>query len=355
VATTDYGRILRFYLIKKRVRASRKSSFEMKNGIRSIIKVRELGILIGFFGLFLIFALLSPANFLSLRNQLIVIRQVSYVGIMAIGMTMVIVSGEFDLSVGSIYGMAVMLCALLIRGGVSVLLSVLVALFGGLVVGVINGVLVTYVKIPSFIVTLGTLNLIRGFALLLTGGFYVTIMEVKDPVLDICRFLGAGRLLGIPVPGIIFIGVAVIGGIVYHKTMFGFNIRAVGGSSATAKVSGINVKGIKILTFTINGFLAALAGLLSLFLLNNAKGVAGSGLELHVIGATIIGGTSLLGGSGTILGTVIGVMIIGILGNGLILAGVTPYWQTVVTGFVIIAAVAVDMWTGTKKATRESY
>ena len=332
-----------------------KNFFKITARVKSIVKVREIGILFGFLGLFLIFALISPDKFFTLTNQLNIIRQISYVGIMAIGMTLVIVSGEFDLSVGSIYGMAVMICALLIRSGVSVLLSVLVALCGGLLVGIINGVLVTYIKIPSFIVTLGTLNLIRGFALLLTGGFYVTIMEVKDPVLDICRFLGAGRLLGIPVPGIIFIGVAIVGGIVYHKTMLGFNIRAVGGSSTTAKVSGINVKGIKILTFTINGFLAALAGLLSLFLLNNAKGIAGSGLELQVIGATIIGGTSLMGGSGTMLGTVIGVMIIGILANGLILAGVTPYWQTVVTGFVIIVAVAVDMWTGTKKGARESY
>jgi ribose/xylose/arabinose/galactoside ABC-type transport system permease subunit len=244
---------------------------------------------------------------------------------------------------------------LLIRLEVSVLLSVIIALFSGLVAGIINGVLVTYIKIPSFIVTLGTLNLIRGFALLLTGGFYVTIMEVKDPVLEICRFLGAGKLFGIPVPGIIFLGLAIIGGIVYYKTILGFNMRAVGGSSTTAKVSGINVKSIKILAFTINGFLAALAGLLSLFLLNNAKGVAGSGLELQVIGATIIGGTSLMGGSGTIFGTVIGVMIIGILGNGLILVGVTPYWQTVVTGFVIITAVAVDMWTGSKRIDSEHY
>jgi len=332
-----------------------KNFFKITARVKSIVKVREIGILFGFLGLFLIFALISPDKFFTLTNQLNIIRQISYVGIMAIGMTLVIVSGEFDLSVGSIYGMAVMICALLIRSGVSVLLSVCIALCSGLVIGLINGLLVTFVRIPSFIVTLGMLSLIRGFNLAITGGYSVTILPVYTKLLGVLRWVGAGKLFGVPVPGIIFIIISIIGGIVFYKTMLGFNIKAVGGSSTTAKVSGINVKGIKILTFTINGFLAAFAGLLSLFLLNTAQGTLGRGLELQVIGATIIGGTSLLGGSGTILGTVIGVMIIGILRNGMVLVGISPYWQLITMGFVIITAVAVDMWTGSKQVDSQSY
>ena len=312
----------------------------------SIFKTREFGILIGLLGLFLILAILTPENFLKISNLLNITRQVSFVGIIAVGMTMVIVSGEFDLSVGSTYGMAVMVGAILIRNGVNPWLAVIIALLGGILIGLINGLLVTYGKIPSFIVTIGMLNIVRGFNQIITDGAFVNIVQIKDPQLDILRFVGSGRLLGVvPVSSLVFIAVIIIGGIAYHKTLLGHHMRAVGSNPFAAVLSGINVKRIKILSFIICGFLAALSGLLSLFLLNNGRGYAGTGLELDVIAATIIGGASLMGGIGTIMGTVIGVLIIGVLDDGMVLLGMPPFSQMIAIGLVIITAVTIDMWT----------
>ncbi len=312
----------------------------------SIFKIRGFGILIGLLGLFLILAILTPENFLKISNLLNITRQVSFVGIIAVGMTMVIVSGEFDLSVGSTYGMAVMVGAILIRNGVNPWLAVIIALLGGILIGLINGLLVTYGKIPSFIVTIGMLNIVRGFDQVITDGAFVNIVQIKDPQLDILRFVGSGRLLGVmPVSSLVFIAVIIIGGIAYHKTLLGLHMRAVGSNPFAAVLSGINVKRIKILSFIICGFLAALSGLLSLFLLNNGRGYAGTGLELDVIAATIIGGASLMGGIGTIMGTVIGVLIIGVLDDGMVLLGMPPFSQMIAIGLVIITAVTIDMWT----------
>jgi len=320
--------------------------------LRSLLKAREFGIFIGLLGLFLIFSILTP-YFMTLVNLMNTMRQVSFLGIMAIGMTMVIVSGEFDLSVGSTYGMAVMIGGVFIINGINIWLTVIIALSSGLLVGFINGVLVTYGKIPSFIVTLGMLSILRGFNLTVTKGYSITIVNEYSTLIGVLRFLALGRLFKvIPVSGLIFIGIAVIGGIVYHKTIIGLHMRAVGGNPVSAMISGINVRIIKILAFMISGFLAAFSGLLTLFFFDTAKGTIGTGLELLVIAATIIGGASLMGGIGTIFGTVIGVMIVGVLRNGLTLIATSPFWQTFIIGFVIIAAVAIDVWVRKEKVSR---
>ena len=326
------------------------NKFQKGNIFKSILKAKEFGIFIGLIILFMIFAFSTPQNFLQISNILSILRQVSFVGLMAIGMTMVIVSGEFDLSVGSIYGMAVMVGALLIRNGLNAWLSVIIALLCGALVGAINGLLVTYGRIPSFIVTLGMLNIIRGFNQLITGGEFVNIAPIRNTNLEILRFIGAGRLFNVlPVSGLVFVVIALIAGTIYHKSIVGLHIRSVGGNSVAAMLSGIKVKKIKILAFIISGFTAAFSGLLSLFLLNGARSYAGTGLELNVIAATVIGGTSLMGGIGSMLGTVIGVLIVGILEAGMVLLGMPPFSQIMFIGFVIITAVAIDIWTGEKK------
>ena len=321
-----------------------------RNPISVIFSVKETGILLGLIGLIIVFSLTSPV-FLTLNNIVNIVRQISLMGIMAVGMTMVIVSGEFDLSVGSIYGMAGIILALLMTSGVPIWLAVVIALISGAMAGVLNGAITTYGRVPSLIVTLGMLNIARGFALVLSGGLNIAISKrtVTDPMLDAFIFIGRGKIWGlIPPMTIAFVVVILIGVVFFHKNIIGFRMKAVGGNPDAARVSGINVRLIKILAFVISGTLAALGGIINISFLSNATGILGQGLELDVIAATILGGTSLTGGEGTIAGTVIGVLIIGMLRNGLVLVGVSPFMQMMIIGGVLIAAVAMDMWSRRK-------
>ena len=321
-----------------------------RNPIAVLFSVKETGILLGLIGLIIVFSLTSPV-FLTLNNMVNIVRQISLMGIMAVGMTMVIVSGEFDLSVGSIYGMAGIILALLMTSGVPIWLAVVIALLSGAMAGVLNGAITTYGRVPSLIVTLGMLNIARGFALVLSGGLNIGISKrtVTDPMLDAFMFIGRGKIwVLIPPMTIVFVVVILIGAIFFHKNIIGFRMKAVGGNPDAARVSGINVRFIKIIAFMISGALAALGGVINISFLSNATGILGQGLELDVIAATILGGTSLTGGEGTIAGTVIGVLIIGMLRNGLVLVGVSPFMQMMIIGGVLIAAVAMDMWSRRK-------
>jgi len=317
------------------------------NFFKRIFAIREIGVFIGLVVLFIIFSLSSPF-FFTLDNLLNILRQVSILGILSIGMTMVIVSGEFDLSVGATYGMSAMVAGMLMTHGFPILVSILIALIAGMLVGLVNGVVVTYLRVPSLIVTLGMLNIARGLALIFTGGFVIALNaeKVNDPFFSTLSFLAKGKVFGIiPNMSFFFIAVAIVGYLIYSKTILGFRMRAVGGNPNAAMVSGVNVAFIKIMAFVIVGFLAAFGGIINLAFLQNVQGTMGTGLELDVIAATIIGGTSLKGGEGTISGTIIGVLIMGVLRNGLVLLGVTPFLQMVMIGVVIITAVAIDMWT----------
>lgn len=334
--------------MNSREKFQKRNSVTIINNIfGSISRIRELGVFIGFIGLFIVFSLATPV-FFTLDNLINIIRQVSLLGILSMGMTMVIGSGEIDLSVGSIYGMSAMFAGLLMTSGVPIWISVVLGIFAGIAAGTTNGLLVTYARVPSLIVTLGMLNIARGFALMLTRGVVITLspMTVKDPHLNAFAFIGRGKLFDIvPTMTIAFIVIALIGWVVYQKNIIGFRMKAVGGNPDAARVSGINVQVFKIIAFSIMGLLSGIGGIINFAFLNNVQGTMGMGLELDVIAATIIGGTSLKGGEGTILGTVIGVLILGVLRNGLVLLGVSPYLQMVAIGAVIIGAVAVDMWT----------
>lgn len=308
--------------------------------------IKELGIFGAWILLVIVFSILSP-YFFSVENFLNILRQISLTGIMAIGMTMVIATGEIDLSVSANYGLAAIIAGMCVVNNFPIILGVIIGLLVGLVIGAINGVLNTYVRIPSIIVTLGMMNVARGTSLLVTKGIPVIVSErmTDNPNLDSFLFLGQGKLFGvIPFMALFLIIVGIIGYLIFNKTILGFRMRAVGGSVNAAKASGINVQFVKIMAFTITGILSAFAGILNISFITNVRADSGTGLELITIASVIIGGTSISGGEGTILGTIIGVLIIGTLRNGLVLVGISPFWQTLVIGIVIIGAVTMDIW-----------
>jgi ribose/xylose/arabinose/galactoside ABC-type transport system permease subunit len=219
-------------------------------------------------------------------------------------------------------------------------------------IGSLNGLVTTYGRVPSLIVTLGMLNVVRGLTLLLTGAVPILLWTrtVSDPNLDSFFYLGQGYIFeSIPTLVVVFALVAFFGYLVHQRTILGFRMRAVGGNPVAARVAGMNARRIKILAFSISGLLAGVGGILHVAFNNNVQGITGTGLELDVIAAVIIGGTSLRGGEGTIAGTVIGVVLIGILRNGLVLWLVSPFAQMVIIGAVIIGAVLIDMWTRARR------
>jgi len=327
---------------------------DLKARIGSIIAARETGVLLALL-VICVFLTFATSSFLTVRNLLNVGRQISLLGIMAIGMTFVLVSREVDLSVGSTYAISGLVTGMLIVRGSALIPALSAGLLIGMVIGTMNGVLSTYGKLPSFIATLGMLSVVRGAALLITDGQPVTVDTTRggrSEVVDQFYQLGQGQLFGIiPMLLVCFLIVAAISWIMLAKTTFGFRVYAVGGSEKAARLSGIQVFHTKILTFTLMGLLSAIAGILSLaFLPSGQAGRTGVGLELDVIAAAIVGGASLSGGEGTILGTIFGTLIIGILRNGLVLLSISPFWQTTAIGLVIICAVGIDKWTGLRRS-----
>jgi len=313
-----------------------------------IMTAKETGVFLALV-VMCVFLAFATESFLTSTNLLNVGRQIALLGIMSVGMTFVLISGEIDLSVGATYALGGLGAGMLIVMGWPLGPALLLGLMIGAAVGLINGVLSTYGRLPSLIATLGMMSIIRGSALLLTDGQPVTVnvRNGADPqVLETFKLIGQGYLFNvIPMQLVFFAAVALLGWIVLSRTAFGFRVFAVGGSVKAARVSGIHVQGIKIWAFVIMGVLAALAGILSMaFLPSGQAGRTGLGLELDVIAAVVVGGASLAGGIGTIIGTVLGVLIIGVLRNGLVLMGVSPFMQEVMIGLVIIVAVAIDKW-----------
>ena len=312
-----------------------------------LIRQREIGVItalvaLGLYGSF------ATDNFATSDNLLNVGQQASLIGIMAVGMTFVIISGEIDLSVGSTYVLASMVVGMLLERDVNWVIALLIGVAVGAVAGAINGVLTVALKLPSFIVTLGTLSVFRGIALLLTNAAPISL-DQNEPNISSFSFLGTGKVFGIPMQLIIMFAVVILGAFVLHYTRFGFHVYAVGGSREAARLCGIATARVRIASFAILGALSALAGIIGLSFLLYAQGTTGTGLELLVITAVIIGSAALFGGSGTMLGTVVGVLLIATLQNVLILARISSFWQTVVIGVVIIASVAFDTWVRSRR------
>ncbi len=286
-------------------------------------------------------------RFLTAANGWNIMRQISVNVCLSIGMTMVILSGGIDLSVGSVLALSGAITAGLIKSplplpwlGVEVQFTTFGAIVAGLVVGMFlgwfNGQMITRLKIPPFVATLGMLSIARGLTMLWTKGFPITDLGASFAV------IGTQSALGVPAP--VWIAAGLVGAFVLitKKTILGRYIYAVGGNEQTAKLSGLNVNRIKVIVYTLAGGLSAMAGLIVTSRLDSAQPNAGTGYELDSIAAVVIGGTSLSGGRGTILGTVIGCLIIGVLNSGLVLLNVSPFWQQVVKGGVILIAVAID-------------
>ncbi|CAN5427677.1 ribose ABC transporter permease [soil metagenome] len=280
---------------------------------------------------------ISP-HFLNPINILNVLRQVAMYGILGIGMTFVILTKGIDLSVGSTVALTGVLGALMMEQGVPILLMVVACLAIGAVIGAINGLGVSYWRIPAFIMTLGTMVMVRGFALMFADGGTVNPGKLGENFF----FLGGGYLLGVPTPIYVFAVVCVVSAVVLGLTPFGRAIYAVGSNDEAARLSGISVSGVVFGVYTICGSLAALAGLIFLSRLSVGDPNSGLGLELEAITIAVIGGTSLFGGEGTVLGTIGGAMVLAIIANVLNLAGVSPFSQQVVKGAIIVLAVLLE-------------
>ncbi len=280
---------------------------------------------------------LSFANeyFLTPRNLLNVGRQASVVAIVALGQALVIISRGLDLSVGSVLGLSAVSAAWVAQVTGSQELGLLAGLATGACVGLINGLLLTRLNINPFIATLGTLSVARGLALLFTGG-------IPIPFSGWATWLGAGRILDIPVSLILMLVLAVGFHVFASATRVGRNIYAIGDSPKAARLAGINVEGTRLLVFVLCGLLAGLGGIILAGNLASANPDLGRGYELDVIAAVILGGTALAGGRGTIYGVVLGALLMALLGNAFVLLGVSAHWQVVTKGLVIILAVGID-------------
>jgi ribose transport system permease protein len=298
-------------------------------------------------GLMILALSLASDKFLTVDNSMNVLRQISVNLCLSIGMTLIILSGGIDLSVGSVLALSGAVAAGLLKNGLAlppfnlfvqftVPGAVLAALLVGLSLGWFNGWVITRFKLPPFVATLGMLSIARGLTMLWTGGFPITGLGATF------GFIGTGHYLRLPMPVWISAGLAGVFVVVTRRTRFGRHLYAVGGCERAATLSGLNVTRLKRSVYTLGGGLAGVAGLLVTARLDSATPNAGFSYELDSIAAVVIGGTSLSGGRGTILGTVLGCLIIGVLNNGLVLLQVSPFWQQVIKGGVILVAVAID-------------
>jgi ribose transport system permease protein len=297
--------------------------------------VRDAGTLIGLIAIVVIFGLLAP-DFLSQRNLLNILQQSSINACLALGMTLVIISGGIDLSVGPTAAIAAVITASLMVAGVPIPLAILAGLAIGAICGLLNGVLVAYAGLQPFIVTLGTLSTYRAIALIYTGG---------NPVLGIppgFRSLFNGSLLGLPIPVIIVAVVALAAWVLLKKTPLGEYLLAVGGNEEAAYVAGVPIAITKITAYVISGVLAALASMILIGRLGAAEPILGNLWELDAIAAAAIGGASLMGGKGSVLGTILGAIILGAMRNGLTLMNVQAFYQLLATGLIILVAMMID-------------
>jgi len=273
-------------------------------------------------------------NFMTVQNMLNILRQLSYVGIIAIGMTFVILSAQIDLSVGSVAALAGMMFGVLFRDfGAPWPLALAGAIFAGIVVGLINGTFVAYLRIPAFVVTLGMMTILRGAVLLMSQGRSI------GPYPDKFVWIGTGFVFGLPFPTILLIIMLIVGFIALKYSIFGRYVYAIGGNPEAARLSGVNVKKFSLIVFLIVSFAAALAGIVMTARLNSSVPSLGDGMEMDAIAAVCVGGTSLYGGRGSILKTIVGALIMTLIRNGLNILRVSTWWQLVVVGLILIVAV----------------
>lgn len=306
-------------------------------------KLSRYTALIALTSLFIVFWIFAK-GFMSVDNLLNVVRQVSIIGICAVGMTCVILMGAFDLSVGAVIGISAVISALMLRAGISPVFAVMASLAAGICVGLLISLIVNFIQIPPIIVSLGVMTILRGVCYILTNGMPVYGIP-KDFLV-----LGQGYLFDIPIPVIVMALTFLMGYIILEKTSIGRMIYGTGGNEEASLVSGVPVKRVKAFVFAFEGFLGALAGIVLLSRVNSGQPGAGTGYEMDIITACVLGGISVTGGEGKIITVIVGVLTIGILSNGLVLMGVNEFWQNVVKGAVLLLAVSIDTISKRQKA-----
>lgn len=326
--------------------ASKKSDFSIG---RILLEGRAFFALIAIIA---VFSFLSP-NYFSLSNFLIMSSQVAIYGILSIGMLLVILNGGIDLSVGSILALCGVVAGAMMQGveldwaGVilypPVWAVVVLTIAVGAAVGALNGVLISVFKVPPFVATLGVMYVARGVALLMTNGLTYNNLRGTEALGNTgFNWLGFNRIAGVPISVIVLATIAILAGLMLSRSAFGRWLYASGGNERAAELSGVPTRRVKITVYTISGALAAIAGLVLSSQLTSAGPTAGTTYELTAIAAVVIGGAALTGGRGTVRGTMLGAFVIGFLSAGLVIIGVSSYWQTVFTGAVIVLAVLMN-------------
>lgn len=299
--------------------------------------LKKSGSVIGLVALFVVISCLN-SSFIEPSNLKNLLRQVSINALISFGMTFVILTGGIDLSVGSILALSSVLMGSFIKSGNNPIVGIVLACVMGAVLGAVNGLVITKGKVAPFIATLATMTIFRGLTLVYTNGNPISSLTESEAF----HSFGQGYFLGLPVPAIMMLLMFAVSYFILHKTTLGRKTYAVGGNEKVSFIAGIKIDRIKIFAYTITGFLCGMAGAILTSRLNSAQPTAGTGYELDAIAAVVLGGTSLSGGKGRIVGTIIGALIIGTLNNGLNILNVSSFYQQVVKGIVILLAVLMD-------------
>lgn len=309
------------------------------------LRFREAGILFALLTICFVTAFINPI-FISRDNLIDVSRTISFTLIVAVGMTFVLISGGLDLSVGSQIGLAGMATGWALINGAPILLAILVGILFGMFFGAVNGLIIVRFHIPPLIATLGSMYIARGIVYVISRGrpFY--------PFPDGFKILGQGALWGIPYSVYFALLMVLASHYVLSRTVFGRSVLALGGNEEATRVSGVRTGRIKVMVYILSGLCASLTGILMASRLSSSQAGAGTGWELTVIASVIIGGTSMYGGSGSIIGTVIGAAIMSVLTNAMVLMNVSVYWQNIFVGFIIILAVGLDTYRRLKSGER---
>lgn len=313
-----------------------------KNFLKNAIKAKEVGIFLILVGLSIAINFFNPI-FFTYSNIMDVFRNTSYTLIIAVGMTFVLIAKGLDLSVGSLLAFCGLIGAMCMQTGMPILVAVLIGLLSGAAFGCMNAFCIVKLKIPAMIATLGTMYMARGLVLVITKGSPVY------PLPESFTNFSKASVAGIPSIVLIALVISIIAHFVLKKTTYGRAVYAIGGNPETAKFAGIKVNMVTASCYVISGVLAALSGILTAARMGSGQPSVGDGTEMTVITAVIIGGTSLNGGAGTILGTVLGALLMNVLSSGMNLVGVSAYWQKFVMGLVIIVAVGLDMYQRSKR------
>lgn len=305
--------------------------------LRRLFAIPEIGVLIPFLGFILVFSLINPA-FLSPAQVTTMLRAMSFVGVIAMGQTFLLISGAFDLSVGAVAGLSSIVCAyVMVRMNLPVPVAILAGLATGAIVGMVNSFVVLKLGVPAFIATLGMMNIAKGITYLISKGY--TIYPLPEAI----QKFGTAEPLNISWSFFIFLIMAVIFHLVLSRTTYGRKLYAVGGNPEVARLAGINPALVQLSGFMLVGVCASLSGILMMSRIVTGNPTIGLGWEMNVISGVVIGGVSLFGGSGSIPGAVIGLLIMQVVTSGLVVVKVDPYWQTVAVGLIMITAVAIDI------------